>query len=215
MAQMAIDPVTSPAELPHCYNQNDGIARQTSHVWQRERAGSLDMAMVQQAMTGMHEAAKVSAGVAVILAEADQDIASRRPVCLSSGRCCQFETYGHRLYVTAAELLHCSLVQAPQSPPARKSGKSDTGATISLPQFFAQDNPEGCPFQVDKLCTAREGRPLGCRVYFCDQNAQSWQSEVYEKYHAQLRALHEKFDIPYRYLEWRAGLREIACPPQG
>jgi Fe-S-cluster containining protein len=80
---------------------------------------------------------------------------------------------------------------------------------VSLPQFFSVESPRGCPFQVEGLCTAREARPLGCRLYFCDENAQSWQSEVYEKYHAKLRAVHERFGLPYRYLEWRAALREL------
>jgi Fe-S-cluster containining protein len=80
---------------------------------------------------------------------------------------------------------------------------------VSLPQFFAREKVEGCPYQVDKMCTAREARPLGCRVYFCDSNAQSWQNEVYEKYHAQLKAVHERLGLPYRYVEWRAALREL------
>ena len=41
-----------------------------------------------------------------VLAEADADIAARKPVCRASGRCCQFEKYGHRLYVTTAEVMH-------------------------------------------------------------------------------------------------------------
>jgi Fe-S-cluster containining protein len=68
---------------------------------------------------------------------------------------------------------------------------------------------EGCPYQINNLCTAREARPLGCRIYFCDENAKSWQNEVYEKYHAQLAAVHERFGVPYRYIEWRAALREL------
>jgi len=84
---------------------------------------------------------------------------------------------------------------------------------VSLPQFFARDTVEGCPYQEGTKCTAREGRPLGCRIYFCDENSQSWQEEVYEKYHAQLKALHEQYQVPYRYLEWRAALREVAGVP--
>jgi Fe-S-cluster containining protein len=60
------------------------------------------------------------------------------------------------------------------------------------------------------MCTAREARPLGCRVYFCDENAQGWQAEVYEKYHGKLKALHEEVGLAYRYVEWRAALREMA-----
>ena len=144
--------------------------------------------------------------VAQVLAEADADIAGRKPVCLASGKCCKFEQYGHRLYVTAAELHHFVSTQKPLEN--RKSG-IENSPSVSLPQFFANEKPEGCPYQVEGLCTARDARPLGCRIYFCDENAQSWQNGVYEKYHAKLRALHDAFGLPYRYMEWRAALREL------
>ena len=68
---------------------------------------------------------------------------------------------------------------------------------------------------MNNLCTAREARPLGCRIYFCDENAQAWQNDVYEKYHARLRAVHEEFGLPYRYLEWREALRELVKDDAG
>lgn len=153
-----------------------------------------------------------STAVASVLADADREIADLRPVCRSSGRCCQFETYGHRLYVTAAELVHFARVHVPgegRQPIENQESRIKNQKSLPLQQFFAGPTPQGCPFQVGGLCTAREARPLGCRVYFCDQNAQSWQNSLYEKYHARLRALHERFGLPYRYLEWRAALREL------
>lgn len=147
----------------------------------------------------------VSDAVGELLAEVETDIAARKPVCRASGKCCKFEAYGHRLYVTAAELLHFAAVET-------HNPKRDAPShAVSLPQFFSgeSESQEGCPYQVGGLCTAREARPLGCRIYFCDENAQSWQNDVYEKYHARLRKIHERFELPYRYLEWRAGLREM------
>jgi Fe-S-cluster containining protein len=152
----------------------------------------------------------LSAAVAAILAEADAEIAARRPVCQASGRCCRFEEYGHRLYVTAAELAHFTHSLPPID---NHKSKLENPHTVSLPQFFSQEKPQGCPYQVGGLCTARNARPLGCRVYFCDENAQSWQGDLYERYHARLQKLHETFDLPYRYLEWRAALREIMNAP--
>jgi hypothetical protein len=154
----------------------------------------------------------LSAAVAHILANADADIAAHKPACRNSGRCCRFEEYGHRLYVTSAELLHFAHTHV--APPASCPLPAPTHA-ISLPQFFSSDAPRGCPYQIDNLCTAREARPLGCRVYFCDASAQSWQNELYEKYHSQLVALHDQFQLSYCYLEWRAALRELMQSPQG
>lgn len=153
-------------------------------------------------MMGKREA--LAAEVGAVLADADADIAARRPVCRASGRCCHFEAYGHRLYVTAAELVYF------ESRVERGKLDAEGGtAKVSLPQFFAGEKVEGCPYQVGGLCTEREARPLGCRIYFCDANAQGWQAEVYETYHQRLRALHEKHDLPYAYLEWRDALRSL------
>jgi len=151
----------------------------------------------------------ITEAVAEILAQADAEIAAKRPVCRASGRCCKFETYGHRLYVTAAELAHFAGTYQPSESIETPESKTSNPRALALEQFFAQPAPEGCPYQIDNLCTAREARPLGCRVYFCDENAQSWQNDLYEKYHAQLRALHDRFSLPYRYLEWRTALREL------
>jgi Fe-S-cluster containining protein len=155
----------------------------------------------------VHQAA-ISQAVAAILAQADADIAARRPVCRASGNCCQFETYGHRLFVTTAELLHFVRVHGttPSDPNAGHATR-----IRSLHQLTP--TPEGCPYQVEGLCTARDARPLGCRVYFCDVNAQSWQNQVYETYHARLQAVHESLGLPYRYLEWRQALREAGLRP--
>jgi hypothetical protein len=67
---------------------------------------------------------------------------------------------------------------------------------------------------MEGKCTAREGRPLGCRVYFCEEaggggGENGWQNALYEKYHEKLQAAHERFGVPYRYMEWRVGLREL------
>ena len=59
-----------------------------------------------------------------------------------------------------------------------------------------------CPLLRDGLCGAHASRPSGCRIYFCDRAAQSWQPELTERLHGQVRALHESREIPYEYSEW-------------
>jgi len=150
------------------------------------------------------------AEVRAILEELDRDVAGRKPVCQASGKCCKFEEYGHRLYVTRAELMYFA---ATVGATERRSDEATKGAgdskAVSLPMFFQTETIRGCPYQVDGLCTARDARPMGCRVYFCDANSQSWLNEVYERYHAKLRALHEKYKLPYEYMEWRFGLKRL------
>ena len=53
----------------------------------------------------------------------DADVAARGPVCQVSGRCCQFATYGHTLFLSGPEF-ELLLTEAP--PPTRPA---DDGAT--------------------------------------------------------------------------------------
>jgi Fe-S-cluster containining protein len=132
--------------------------------------------------------------VHALYARVTAEIDVRRPKCEMSGRCCNFETYGHRLYLTTVELaafLH------------------DLPAT-QLPQTIPQ---AGCPFQLGKLCTVHPIRPFGCRIFFCDPTATEWQQSAYERFHAELKQLHEALDVPYAYMEWRTVLGGIMGEP--
>jgi Fe-S-cluster containining protein len=120
---------------------------------------------------------------------ADDAIAKRRPLCTNRGACCKFATAGHRLYVTDVEAAFFLIRQRP-----RRAAESD----------------EACPYQVDGLCTARDHRPLGCRIYFCDPASRDWQPPEYERRLEELKRIGEEFGIDYRYTEWLSALREAA-----
>jgi len=61
----------------------------------------------------------------------------------------------------------------------------------------------GCSFQHQSNCIARSGRPLGCRVFFCESAAIGWQQELTEHAQGKLKTLHQQYGIPYLYVEWR------------
>jgi Fe-S-cluster containining protein len=110
----------------------------------------------------------------------DAEVARRSPVCRISGRCCRFEEYGHTLFVSAPEF---ALLLAEAPPPARPL---DDGAT--------------CPWQDDRgRCTAREARPIGCRVYFCDPTYQDDAPEIAEAGIARLKRLVDDLGLPWDY----------------
>jgi Fe-S-cluster containining protein len=118
-------------------------------------------------------------------------VESRRPVCVASGRCCKFDEWGHRLYVTGIEAAYTVARLSADMP--RLNGNTLGAARAA----------GGCPFQLAKLCGAHAVRPLGCRIYFCDETAQEWQQELYERLMREVRALHDRHAIEYRYGEWR------------
>ena len=131
---------------------------------------------------------------------AAESITQRGPVCNQSGRCCRFEQYGHRLYVTGLEVAYTVSRLTSEHP------------ELTSTSLQAAIDAGGCPFQIDNLCAVHPLRPLGCRVYFCDPVAQGWQEGLSEKLLGQIRSLHQTHEIPYRYGEWRAMLDMFVEP---
>lgn len=135
----------------------------------------------------------VSAAVLEIYSRVQGEIDARKPRCDISGRCCRFETYGHRLFVTTAEL--AAFYQ--QLPTAMSQAVADWDGT-------------GCPFQISGRCGVHTIRPFGCRIFFCDPTSTQWQQDQYEQFHAEIRQLHERLGVPYFYVEWREAIRAVA-----
>lgn len=139
----------------------------------------------------------VTAAVRDLYDELAAEIEARRPRCDASGRCCRFDSYGHRLYVTSLELgAFVHQLKAIADHPAVPAG---------LPILQA----DACVFQINGLCGVHAIRPFGCRVFFCDPTSEAWQFDAYERFHARLKAMHETFSVPYFYVEWRSALRII------
>jgi hypothetical protein len=112
--------------------------------------------------------------------EVDQAVAVRGPICELSGRCCRFQEFGHTLFLTAPEAL---LLVADAPRPARDL---DAGAS--------------CPWQdAFGRCLAREARPLGCRVYFCDPSFEGYAPELTETFLTRLRRLAQEHNWPWQY----------------
>jgi len=110
--------------------------------------------------------------------EADRDIHAAGPVCVASGRCCRFKEYGHTLFLSNLE----AAVLLAHAPPYEQPVSADF-----------------CPFQKDNLCTAREPRPLACRVYYCDPNYQQTGNEITEMYLRRLKDLADEHGVEWQY----------------
>ncbi|MBS0261752.1 MAG: hypothetical protein JSS02_07325 [Planctomycetes bacterium] len=122
----------------------------------------------------------------------ETDIAAAAPVCELSGRCCRFREFGHTLFISRTE--------------------ADLLLEEGLPAG-AQIDDAGCPFQIGGLCTARERRPLGCRVFFCDPHYAGKGEALTEHYLGQLKQLHAATDTPWEYRPLHHFLREAAARP--
>ena len=144
----------------------------------------------------------VDAALRAVFGRLDQQVRRRGLTCQLSGRCCRFDQFGHRLYVTGLELAWVLTQIGKASGDDRPAGAGvDAG---SWPTLVDPTGP--CVFQVGNRCGVHAVRPLGCRVFFCQADTDRWQHELYERSLADLRRLHGEHDLPYRYMEWRHGL---------
>lgn len=132
-----------------------------------------------------------------LYAQLDAAVARLAPVCRISGRCCRFREYGHTLFLSGPEF--------------------DYLANRAPDPVRPLDEGETCPWQdAQGRCTAREARPLGCRVYFCDPSYEDAAPEISERFIAGLKRLAKRHGLSWdyaplhRHLRGRAGA--IAFP---
>ncbi len=129
--------------------------------------------------------------IRAIYHDLSRDVAAAGPVCDLSGRCCRFAEWDHTLFLSAIE---ADLLLA-EAPPACRP--LDGGST--------------CPWQDGQgRCTAREARPLGCRVYFCDPSYQETGQVLSETYLSRLKSVADAHDLPWGYAPLHQHLRAAA-----
>ena len=128
-----------------------------------------------------------------LYAEVDAAVAAVGPICDASGRCCRFKEYDHALFISQIEAE--ALIEA-------------------APAFEQPVSAEFCPFQKDNLCTAREPRPLGCRIYYCDPSYQDTMYAVTESSLRKIKAIAEEFETGWRYAPLHLFLNEAKLGEQ-
>ena len=108
--------------------------------------------------------------------------------CDSCGRCCDFEAFDHRLFVTPPELMYLA---------------ANLGAENVRPMPDSR-----CPYHLVCQCTVYKYRFAGCRIFSCkgDSDFQSGLSESSQK---KFKSICTEFKIPYRYTDLATGLKNI------
>jgi len=113
--------------------------------------------------------------------------------CDACGRCCDFEAFDHKLFVTSPEMLFFAAMQPGQN--------------------LKQANAGRCPWLIDGKCSVYDYRFAGCRIFCCKGDA-DFQSRLSEAAAKKFKTVCDEFEIPYRYVELSAAMGELANPCQ-
>ena len=130
--------------------------------------------------------ASAQAALGQLYRDLEKEVARVQPRCELSGRCCDFKTSNLTLFATDLEIRWLEARTAAGEQP----------------------DPELCPHYVNKLCEARDGRPLGCRVYFCDTSTQVEMEQLSERFHQRLKQIHDECEVDYSYQPFVRRLRD-------
>jgi len=109
--------------------------------------------------------------------------------CDGCGKCCDFESFDHRLFVTPPELMYLAAKLEGERVKAMPTGR--------------------CPYNIVIACSIYEYRFAGCRI-FCCKGDNDFQSALSESVLGKFKAMCTEFGIPYRYMDLAAALNSFA-----
>lgn len=143
---------------------------------------------IRRAIQLCQDNAAFLSAIADIHNRADRELAAIAATCMGGGVCCKFDLTDHRLYLTTGELALLAIEEPPNAS-ALTAGR--------------------CPYQSGTRCQARQRRPLGCRTFFCSGQYDAPCRQCYETHHSLLQATHQRYWLPYAYVELTAGLLQL------
>jgi Fe-S-cluster containining protein len=116
------------------------------------------------------------------------DNGSLSGVCRACGKCCDFDDFDHRLFVTTPELMYLAAKLAGEKMKPMNGGR--------------------CPYNIDGECSIYEYRFAGCRVFCCKGDA-DFQSGLSESAVKKFKSACAEFGVPYKYLDLPKALNEL------
>lgn len=125
--------------------------------------------------------------VASWMAASDRDSLDRhtRSLCHACGRCCDFDSYGHKLFVTSAEIAYLA-------------------AMVGWENVLRMSGGE-CPYHLRGECTIHAHRFAGCRIFYCKGDPQA-QSALSEWVSSRFKAICQETGTEYMYADLRTAL---------
>jgi Fe-S-cluster containining protein len=138
--------------------------------------------------------------------------------CDACGKCCNFGTFDHRLFVTTPELLYLAanlggVLTAETAESAEKNKnkikRSDNTKNLGvLCELSGKRKMSRCPYNIKGKCTVYKFRFAGCRIFCCKGDA-DFQSGLSEMALKKFKSICEEFQIPYRYIDLEVALNSF------
>ena len=116
-----------------------------------------------------------------------RDNRSSAGVCEACGKCCDFDSFDHRLFVTTPELMYLA---------AKLGGEK-----------LRPMNGGRCPYNVAGKCSIYEYRFAGCRIFCCKGDA-DFQRSLSESFLNRVKSVCLESGLAYRYLDLPTALSE-------
>jgi len=124
--------------------------------------------------------------------------------CDACGKCCDFENFDHRLFVTPPEEMYL----------AANLGSEDTTSRGSTKLTIK------CPYNIDGKCSVYKYRFAGCRIFYCKGDSatrladkKDFQSRLSESALKKFKMICEESGIAYRYIDLATALNKIPSNP--
>jgi Fe-S-cluster containining protein len=105
--------------------------------------------------------------------------------CNACGDCCDFDSYGHRLFVTTPEVVYLAEKLAPEKLRPMAAGR--------------------CPYNIEGKCSIHPYRFAGCRIFFCKGDHDK-QSELSQWASDRFKLICEMHKLVYSYTDLRSAL---------
>ena len=120
------------------------------------------------------------------------ELAALGQSCAACGACCDFESFGHRLYITTPELVYFQ----------HHIGPDIRTMTSGV-----------CPYRIDGQCTVYPYRFAGCRIFTCKGDTEA-ENRICEQAVKKFKDLCDQQGIPYHYVYLKSGLEMLNRNPK-
>jgi Fe-S-cluster containining protein len=135
----------------------------------------------------MRAESQIISDVEAIYRWVDEQAAGMGGGCAACGDCCDFERFGHRLYVTTPEMLYFKHYLGPN---------------------VKEMNSGVCPYRVGGKCSIYPYRFSGCRIFQCKGDEQK-QNALSEQAIRKLKTVCDTYRIRYEYIYLKTGLEML------